>query len=58
MLPVAEAVNIPFVQQFIGTDGAVHANETMESAASAMLDELETLTHVLEPARDRPLAAA
>jgi NAD(P)H-dependent FMN reductase len=40
MTPIVEAVHIPFHTQFIGTDGCVTANETMEKAADAMLDEL------------------
>lgn len=40
MVPVPEAVSIPFVQQFIGPDGEVRANEVMETSATAMLDEL------------------
>ncbi len=40
MYVVTEAVNIPFVAQFRGEDGEIHANEVMEEAATAMLDEL------------------
>jgi NAD(P)H-dependent FMN reductase len=40
MLPVVEAVNIPFHPQFIDEDGIVQANDVMEQAATAMLDEL------------------
>ena len=40
MLPVTEAVSIPFVAQFIDDEGELQANETMEKAADAMLDEL------------------
>ena len=40
MLAVPEAVNIPFVAQFIGDEGELHANEVMEQAADMMLDEL------------------
>jgi NAD(P)H-dependent FMN reductase len=40
MIPIVDAVHIPFVAQFIGDDGEVHANEIMEQAADAMLDEL------------------
>jgi NAD(P)H-dependent FMN reductase len=58
MVPVGEAVSIPFVQQFIGEEGEVQANETMEMAAKAMLDELQRWTAALEPLRERELAAA
>jgi NAD(P)H-dependent FMN reductase len=40
MVPLFEAVNIPFVAQFIDEEGSVQANEVMEQAADQMLDEL------------------
>jgi NAD(P)H-dependent FMN reductase len=40
MLPVTDAVAIPFFTQFVGEDGTVRANEVMEQAADAMLNEL------------------
>jgi NAD(P)H-dependent FMN reductase len=40
MLPLFEAVSIPFHTQFIDEDGRVEANELMEQAADAMLDAL------------------
>ena len=40
LIPVVEAVSIPFHTQFIDDDRAVQANEVMEGAAEAMLDEL------------------
>ncbi len=40
MLPVNEAVNIPFHTQFIDDEGRVQANEVMEQASKTMLDEL------------------
>jgi hypothetical protein len=40
MVAVAEAVNIPFHPQFFDDDGRLRANEIMEQAADAMLDEL------------------
>lgn len=57
LVPVVEAVNIPFVAQFIDDDGAVQANEIMEQAATAMLDELvlveQALRHLRELRRGR-----
>ena len=56
MLPVYEAVSIPFHPQFIGEDGRVQANDIMEQAADAMLDELvgaEAALRPLRPALDR-----
>jgi NAD(P)H-dependent FMN reductase len=51
MVPVVEAVAIPFVQQFIDEDGALVANEPMEQGADAMLDELVRLEQALRPLR-------
>ena len=51
MMPMFEAVNIPFVAKLIGDDGALHANEVMEQAAVAMLDELARWTAALAPLR-------
>ena len=51
MLPVVEAVNIPFHTQFVDDDGEVQANEIMEKAAVAMLDQLVRTEAVLRPLR-------
>lgn len=51
MTPVAEAVSLPFVTQFLD-DGAIQANETMESSAKAMLDELLRYEKALRPLRE------
>ncbi|NNM97815.1 MAG: NAD(P)H-dependent oxidoreductase [Candidatus Dormibacteraeota bacterium] len=40
MVPVFESVNIPFVAQFLDDDGRIQANQVMDEAATAMLDEL------------------
>jgi NAD(P)H-dependent FMN reductase len=40
MVPMTEAVNIPFVQQFLDSDKVLQPNAVMEDAATAMLDEL------------------
>jgi NAD(P)H-dependent FMN reductase len=50
MSPIFEAVNIPFVQQFLDADRFV-PNDVLESAASAMLDELLRWTDALRPLR-------
>ena len=39
MTPIVEAVNIPFHTQFIA-DGTFNANDVMDKAADAMLDEM------------------
>ena len=51
MTPLSEAVSIPFVAQFLDDDGELQANETMESAATAMLDELVRVAAALAPLR-------
>jgi len=51
MTPLVEAVNIPFVHQFVDDDGALAANEIMEQAAVTMLDELVRVSAALAPLR-------
>jgi NAD(P)H-dependent FMN reductase len=51
MLPVFESVNIPFHSQFIDEEGQVQANEVMEQAADAMLNELVGTEAALRPLR-------
>jgi NAD(P)H-dependent FMN reductase len=50
LVPLFEAVNVPFFQQFI-EDGTVRANEVMEQAAQTMLDELARVQYALRPLR-------
>jgi NAD(P)H-dependent FMN reductase len=52
MLPVFEAVNIPFHAQLIDEEGRLHANDIMEQAAEAMLDELVRAEAMLRARRD------
>jgi NAD(P)H-dependent FMN reductase len=58
MTPLTEAVSIPFVTQFIDQDGRLQANELMEQATTAMLDELQRVESALRPLRQTPVAAA
>ena len=51
MAAIPEAVSIPFVAQFIDDEGEVRANETMDSAADAMLAELLRMAGALAPLR-------
>ncbi|MCW3066053.1 MAG: NADPH-dependent reductase [Solirubrobacterales bacterium] len=51
MIPVVAAVNIPFHPQFLDDEGRVQANEIMEQAAVAVLDELGRTEAVLRPLR-------
>lgn len=57
MVPLTEAVSIPFVRQFIDDEGRVQANETMNSAADQMLDEMERWHEALQSLRARELVA-
>lgn len=52
MVPVTEAVSIPFHAQFIGDDGEVQANEAMSLAVDAMLDELLRVEAALRQLRE------
>jgi NAD(P)H-dependent FMN reductase len=51
LLPVTEAVNIPFVTQFLGDDGAIEPNDVMQQAAVVMLDELVRVEAALRTLR-------
>jgi NAD(P)H-dependent FMN reductase len=51
MLPLFEAVSIPFHAQFIDEEGRVQANDVMTGAAAAMLDELVLTEQTLRPRR-------
>jgi NAD(P)H-dependent FMN reductase len=51
MVTCGEAVSIPFVRQLIDDEGSVRANEVMEGAATAMLDELVRLEGALRVLR-------
>lgn len=52
MTPLTESVSIPFHAQFMDEEGAVQANETMEQAAEAMLDELVRVEAALRVLRE------
>ncbi|HEY1508047.1 MAG TPA: NAD(P)H-dependent oxidoreductase [Solirubrobacteraceae bacterium] len=56
MVPMVEAVNIPFVAQFIDDDENVVANEVMEQAVVAMLHELNLMQETLHRLREQRLA--
>ena len=49
MVPVVEAVNIPFMTQFMDEDRHVTPNETMNRAADAMLTERARVSRLLRP---------
>lgn len=58
MVPIMEAVSIPFHAQFIDEDGIVQANETMDQAARMMLDELARVGRALATLRAAQPSAA
>lgn len=58
MAPVFEAVNIPFHARFIDEDGRLQADDVMEQAAAAMLDELWRVQDALRPLRAEASRAA
>jgi len=58
MTSIGPAVTLPFFTQFIGEDGAVHANEVMEHSARAVLDELLRVQETLRPLRSPAAAEA
>ena len=53
MVPVVEAVNIPFVRELLDEDGRLKPTEAMEASATAMLDELLRWTESMRPLRAR-----
>ena len=55
MLPVVDMVNIPFVKQFLSDNGQLVANNIMDQAADAMLDELLRFHRVLRRASAEPV---
>lgn len=58
MVPLVEAVSIPFHPQFIDEDVGMKANDLMEQAATAMLDELAITEAALRQRRAANRAAA
>ena len=52
MFPLFEAVSIPFHTQFIDEEGVLQANDVMEGAATAMLDELVLVEESLRGRRE------
>ena len=57
MMPLPEAVPIPFVRQFVGEDGQFRPNSVLETAADAMLQELRRWTSALRPLRAQSAGA-
>ena len=51
MVPMTDAVNIPFVQQFLDERRVVQPNDIMESAATALIAELARWTSAMQSLR-------
>jgi hypothetical protein len=51
VVPVMEAVNIPFVRSHVDEDGRFKPTEAMEASATAMLDEVQRWTEAMRPLR-------
>ena len=51
MTPVTEAVNVPFVAQFVGDDGRFRPNDVLDQAADSMLVELARVAAALRSLR-------
>jgi NAD(P)H-dependent FMN reductase len=52
MVPVFDAVNIPFIQQFLDDERKLQPNDIMEAAATTMLNELVRWTASLRALRE------
>jgi NAD(P)H-dependent FMN reductase len=52
MVAVNTAVSIPFVANLLDEDGELHANEAMETGATAMLDEIFRMDGALRVLRE------
>lgn len=52
MMPIVEAVHVPFFSQFIDDSGKFAADDRHEKAAAGMLTELARWTKALKPLRD------
>jgi NAD(P)H-dependent FMN reductase len=51
MMPLSEAVSIPFVAKFVDDEGVFQPDDVLEQAADAMLGELSRLSTALEALR-------
>jgi NAD(P)H-dependent FMN reductase len=56
MMPVPEAVQIPFVAQFLDDDRTIRPNDIMSAASVAMLDELARWSDALAALREQTRA--
>lgn len=52
LVPLSEAVNLPFFEQKIDENGRFHANELIDNAVRVMMHELLKWTKALKPMRE------
>lgn len=52
MMPLPQAVNIPFFTQFINDNDVFEANEPLEKSANVMMDKLQSWTKALKGMRE------
>jgi NAD(P)H-dependent FMN reductase len=58
LVPLVDAVNIPFVAQFLDSERTLQPNEIMQSAATVLLDELVSWSAALHAIREPAAAPA
>ncbi|MDO8213333.1 NADPH-dependent FMN reductase [Conexibacter sp. CPCC 206217] len=58
LVPVTDAISIPFVARLIDDDGRLEGNAPMEQSATAMLDDLLRVQAALRPLREPAAEAA
>ena len=51
VMPIPQAVPIPFFSQHVGADGAFRPTEQIAASAGVMLDELHRWAEALKPLR-------
>jgi NAD(P)H-dependent FMN reductase len=52
MVPLNDAVSVPFVKTMIGDDGVFHPTETVEASVRPMLDELAAVAGAMRSVRE------
>ena len=52
MVPISQAVSIPFVARFINDEGEIEPNDVMETSSIALLDELLKVNGAMRVLRD------
>lgn len=53
MMPLPQAVNVPFFTQFITKEGVFEGNDVLEKSAHLMLDKLSNWTEALKGMREK-----